>query len=65
MFCESVDLHKELCRTLEHAKSRRYPSVKLTDIDYADDLLFLADKFLYSHEAAAPVIGLHSNAGKT
>ena len=67
----SVDLHKELGLTLERARSRRYPAVKVTDADYADDLALFADKIadaeklLHCLEAAAAVIGLHINAGKT
>ena len=53
------------------SKSRRYPTKKITDVDYADDLALTSDtieqaeKLLHSLEHAAKQIGLHINAKKT
>ena len=38
-----LDTNKELGLTLEKRKNRRYLEVKMTDVDYADDLAVLAD----------------------
>ena len=66
-------LHKnnELGSTFAKRKSERYPAMKITDANYADDLAVLADvlkdaKFLlYSIERTAKEIGLYLNADKT
>ena len=39
----SVDVMKENGLTLKQARSRRYPAETITDADYADDLVLLAD----------------------
>ena len=57
--------------TLEKAKSRRHPSLCVTDIYYADDNALLSDsvdkaeKLLHTVEMAAKLIGLHINEKKT
>ena len=57
--------------TITKRKSRRYPEVKISDTDYADDLSLLTDtieqaqEFLLSLEEAAAAVGLHLNEGKT
>ena len=67
----SLDIDKDLGFTLKKTRSRRYPAVKITDADYADDLALFADeiqsaeKLLHSLENAASTIGLHVNAKKT
>ena len=51
-------------------RSRRYPAQTITDADYADDIVILAnipaqaDTQLHSLEQAAAGIGLHVNAHK-
>ena len=55
---------------MEKARSRRYPTQTLTDADYADDIVLLAnaptqaESLLYSPEKAAGGIDLHVNADK-
>ncbi len=57
--------------TLQQRRSRRYPAVKISDADFADDLALITDtiaeaqKFLLSLEEAANAIGLHLNEDKT
>ena len=57
--------------TLHPRRSRRYPAVKVTDADFADDLALLtntiaeAQNFLISLEEAADSVGLHLNESKT
>ena len=52
-------------------KSRRYPTKTITNTDYADDIVILANArtqaeiLLHSLERAAASIGLHVNAHKT
>ena len=61
---------KENGFTLAKARSRRYPVPTITDADYTDDLLLLANtpteakSLLRSQERAAGVISLHINADK-
>ena len=53
------------------AKERRYPTQKIMDTDYADDIVLLANtptqakSLLHSLELAAAATGLHVNADKT
>ena len=59
---------KENGFTLAKARSRRYPSQTITDLDYTDIVLLAntpaqAESLLYSLEQAAG--GLHVNADKT
>ena len=55
----------------KNARSKRYPAKIMTDTDYADDLLLLANTLalakplLHSLEQAASVIGLYADANKT
>ena len=39
----SIDENKDLGLTLSKQRSRRYPASKITDADYADDLVIFAD----------------------
>ena len=56
---------------LTKKRSRRYPAKTITDADYADDIVILAntpnqaETLLHSLERAAAVIGLYVNAHKT
>ena len=56
---------------LTKKRSRRYPAKTITDADYADDIVNLAntpnqaETLLHSLEQAAAGIGLHVNAHKT
>jgi len=67
----SIDPNNSLGFTLDKARSRRHPAVKLTDADYADDIALLSDKcsdaekMLHLLEYAAEKIGLKVNAKKT
>ena len=67
----SIDLMKENGFKLAKEKSRRYPAQTITDADYADDIVLLAntlaqaETLLHSLEQAAGGIGLHVNADKT
>ena len=67
----SIDLMKEKGFKLEKERSRRYPTQTITDTDYADDIVLLAntptqaETLLHSLEQAAAGIGLHVNADKT
>ncbi|CAM1316814.1 Uncharacterised protein r2_g2583 [Pycnogonum litorale] len=68
---KAMDKNKDLGFTLTKQKSRRYPAVKMTDVDYADDLAVLADVLkdatflLHSIERTSKEIGLYLNADKT
>ena len=67
----SIDLMKENGSKLAKERSRRYPAQTITDVDYTDDIVFLANTSthaetpLHSLEKAAGGIGLHVNADKT
>ena len=56
---------------LAKKRSRRYPAQTITDVDYADDIVLLANtpaqakSLLHSLERAAGGISLHVNADKT
>ena len=56
---------------MKKKRSRRYTAHTITDADYADDIVLLAntptqaETLLYSMEWAAAGIGLHLNAHKT
>ena len=58
-------------RTIELARSRRFPTKKIADTVYAEDLELLsvnsynAQKLLHVLEQSAAFIGLHVNATKT
>ena len=67
----SIDLMKENGFKLAKERSRRYSTQTITDTDYTDDIVFLAntpaqaESQLHSLEWAAGSIGLHVNADKT
>ena len=68
----TVDKCNEYGLTLELARSRRFPTKKITDADYNDDLALLSDnsynaqKLLKKKEKSSAFIGLlHINATKT
>ena len=62
---------RDLGLTVQPRRSRRHPAVKVTDVDFADDLALTtntaaeAQDLLLSLEHAANSIGLHLNEGKT
>ena len=66
----TIDLMKENGFKLAKERSRRYPTQTITDADYVDDTVLLAnipaqeETLLHSLEWAAGVIGLHVNADK-
>ena len=66
----SIDKIRENGFELTKKRSRRYPAKTITDADYADDRVILANipnqakALLYSLERAAAGIGLHVNAHK-
>ena len=57
--------------TLTQRKSRRYPAVKITDADFADDIALFSDnikdaqELLNRLELAANEVGLYLNTSKT
>ena len=61
---KAPDKNNELGFTLAKRKSKRYPAMKITNADYADDLAVLADVLkdatflLHSIERTAKEIGL-------
>ena len=67
----SLDRDNVLRFTLSERKSRRYPAIKTTDVDYADDLGIVSDNMseatiiLHKIENTAKEIGLNINSGKT
>ena len=71
MLWTSIDKIKENGFELIKKRSRRYPAKTITDADYADDIVILANTpnqaktLLYSLEWAAAGIGFHVNAHKT
>ena len=68
---KALDKNNELGFTLAKRKSKRYPAMKITNADYADDLAVLADVLkdatflLHSIERTAKEIGFYLNADKT
>ena len=71
MLRTSIDKIRENCFELTQKRSRRYPAKIITDADYVDVILMLAntpnqaETLLHSLERAAAGIGLHVNAHKT
>ena len=71
MLRTSIDKIKEKGFKLIKERSKRYPTQTITDADYADDIVLLANSpaqaetLLHSLEQAAAGIGLHINAHKT
>ena len=67
----SIDKIRENGFELTKKRSRRYPAKTITDADYADDIVLLAntpnqaETLLHSLERAAAGIGLHVNVHKT
>ena len=67
----SVDKMKENGFKLRKERSRRYPAEAITDADYADDIVLLAnapaqsETLLHSLEKATAGFGLQINAHKT
>ena len=67
----SIDNIRENGFELTKKRSRRYPAKTITDADYTDDIVLLAntskqaETLLHSLERAAAGIGLHVNAHKT
>ena len=68
---KALDKNNELGFTLAKRKSKYFPTMKVTDTDYADDLAVLADVLkdatflLHSIERTAKEIGLNLSADKT
>ena len=68
---KAFDHHTNLGFTLQQRRSRRFPAKNITDADYADDLVILAnnivdaEKLLHNLENAASEIGLYINVSKT
>ena len=66
----SIDKIKENGFELTKKRSRRYPAKTITDADYADDIVILANTpaqaktLLHSLKQTAAGIGLHVNAHK-
>ena len=67
----SIDKIKENSFEQKKKRTRRYHAKTITDADYADDIVLLAntsnqaETLLHSLEQAAAGIGLHVNAHKT
>jgi hypothetical protein len=67
----ALDKNQDLGFTLTKQRSRRHPAIKITDVDYADDLAVTTDDLkdatalLQNIEKTALEIGLHINAEKT
>ena len=68
---KSIDKMKENGFKLSKERSRRYPAQTITDVDYADDIVLLANApaqaeiLLHSLERAAASIGVYVNSHKT
>ena len=67
----SIDKMKENCFKLTKKRSRRYPARTITDADYTNDVVLLAnaptqaETLIHCLERIAAGIGLHVNAHKT
>ena len=67
----SIDENKDLGLTLSKQRSRRYPAIKITDADYAYDLVIFADssrnaeKLLNVLEVSGNTLGIKVNFKKT
>ena len=67
----SIDLMKDNGFKLAKERSRRYPAKTITDADYSEDIVLLAntsaqaDSLQHSLDREAAGIGLHVNAHKT
>ena len=71
MLKTSIDKIKENGLKLTKKRSRRYPAKTITDADYADDMVLLAntpaqaETLLHSLQKDAADIGVYVNAHKT
>ena len=71
VFRTSIDKMKDIGFKLTKERSRRYHAQTITDADYADDIVLLAntptqaETHLHCLERAAAGVGLHVNAHKT
>ena len=71
MLKTSIDKIRDNGFELTKKRSKRYPAKTITDTDYADDIMILAntpnqaETVLHSLERAAEDIGLYVNAHKT
>ena len=67
----SIDEYKDLGLILSKQRSRRYPKIKITDANYADDLVIFADssgnteKLLNVLEESRKTVGLKADIKKT
>mgnify|MGYP002052339858 FL=1 len=67
----AIEEHEDLGFTLTPRRSRRHPAVKLSDLDFADDIGLLSDQIQQAQELLTKVelqcqkVGLHLNAKKT
>ena len=67
----SIDKNKDLSPNISKQRSRRYPAIKITDADYADDLVIFADSSRYAKnllnvlEESGKTVGLKVNIKKT
>ena len=61
---KALDRNNDLGFNLIERRSKRYPAIQITDVDYADDLAIVTDKtneaivLLHNIEKAATEIGL-------
>ena len=68
---KALDQNNDLDFTLIERRNKIYPAIKITDVDYADDLAIVNDNtneaitLLHKMEKAAKDIGLSINTGKT
>ena len=66
-----LDRNNDLGFTLIERRSKRYPAIQITDVDYADDLAIITDKtseaiiLLHKIEKTTKEICLSINTGKT
>ena len=56
-----IDENKDIGLTLSKKRSRRYPAIKITYADYADDLVIFAD----SRRNAENLLNVLEESGKT
>ena len=65
------DKEEELGLEIQQKISRRYKAIKVTDLDYADDLALISEQIEQAHESLnrleseTEVVGLHCNSKKT
>ena len=67
----SIDIMKDYCFKLTKERSKRYPAQTITDMDYTNDIVLLAntpaqvETVLHSQEQTAAGIGHHVNTDTT